>query len=257
MLQQYKGRLKLEAYTPVESAQFDESSRSYHVSTPRGTIKARTVIHATNGHAGHLLPGLRGSLYPVRGQMTAQRPTQRFNVQGQTKSWSIHYGSGFDYMTQSGQSGEIFLGGGLGQAYQHGLHEVGNVRDDVNSPLALAHLSGIVNAVWGKEERELASSEVLAAWTGVMGFTTDGLPLVGKLPKEATTREGEGEWIAAGFNGYGMANAWLSGKHVADRILGSPDDGVLPRSYAISTDRLSKMEPEDGARHWMTALGLD
>jgi len=189
--------------------------------------------------------------------MTAQRPSEKFGIQGADRSWSIHYGTGFDYITQSGQTGEIFLGGGLGQAYQHGLHELGNTRDDINSPLALAHLSGILNATWGEEDRESASTEVLAAWTGVMGFTSDGLPLVGHLPKTATGRVGEGEWIAAGFNGYGMANAWLSAKHVTNLILEDKDDNVLPRCYVISEERLSKMSAEDGVRNWMGALGLD
>lgn len=189
--------------------------------------------------------------------MTAQAPTKKFSVQGGGRSWSIHYGLGFDYMTQSGKGGEIFLGGGLAQASQRGLHEIGNTRDDVNSTLATAHLSGIINAVWARDEREPASSNVLAAWTGIMGFTSDSLPLVGLLPGEATSRSGQREWIAAGFNGYGMANAWLCGKHIAEQVLGKKEDGLLPRSYLISTERLNKMKAENGAMYWMTALGLD
>lgn len=241
----------------MQSVDFDDSSQLYTLKTTHGSIKARTVIHATNGHAGHLLPGLRGALYPVRGQMTAQAATDNFGVQGGSRSWSIHYGTGFDYMTQSGGSGEIFLGGGLAQASQRGLHEIGNVRDDENSSLALAHLSGIVNAVWSKEHRDSSASHVIAAWTGVMGFTADSLPLVGRLPEEATSRAGNGEWISAGFNGYGMANAWLSAKYVADQVLERKDDGVLPRSYLISTQRLNSMSASDGANYWMAALGVD
>lgn len=257
MLQQYGERLKIETSTPVQSIEFDEAAQSYQLSTPRGNIKARAVIHATNGHAGHLLPGLRGALYPVRGQMTAQAPTNGFGVQGGSRSWSIHYGTGFDYMTQSGKGGEIFLGGGLAQASQRGMHEIGNVRDNENSSLALAHLSGIVNAVWSKDNRESAASHVIAAWTGVMGFTADSLPLVGRLPEEATSRTGQGEWISAGFNGYGMANAWLSAKYVADQILKCGDNGMLPRSYLISAERLKGMNAKDGAGYWMATLGLD
>lgn len=160
-------------------------------------------------------------------------------------------------MTQSGQSGEIFLGGGLGQAYLHGLHEIGNNRDNSNSALALAHLSGIINAIWDDDNRESASSYVIAAWTGIMGFTADSLPLVGLLPQEATSRAGQGEWIAAGFNGYGMANSWLCGKYIANQVLGNKDDGILPRSYLASVERLNDMSAKDGAMYWLTALGLD
>lgn len=257
MVQKYGDRLRLEALTPVESIDFDESTNTYTVTTPRGSIQAKTVVHATNGHAGHLLPGIRGALYPVRGQMTAQSPSELFGVQGEHRSWSIHYGTGFDYMIQSGQSGEIFLGGGLGQAYLHGLHEVGNVRDDCNSVLAMSHLSGIINATWGKDDREAGATHVLAAWTGIMGFTADGLPMVGQLTKDATLRNGSGEWMAAGFNGYGMANAWLSGKHVADQLLKNQDDGLLPTCYRYTSERLQGLRAEAGATHWMTALGLD
>lgn len=189
--------------------------------------------------------------------MTAQAATDKFGVQGGGRSWSIHYGTGFDYMTQSGGSGEIFLGGGLAQASQRGMHEIGNVRDDENSSLALSHLSGIVNAVWSKDHREAGASHVIAAWTGIMGFTADSLPLVGRLPEEATSRGGDGEWISAGFNGYGMANAWLSAKYVANRVLGLKEDGVLPRSYLISPERLWRMSANDGASYWMAALGVD
>lgn len=81
--------------------------------------------------------------------------------------------------------------------------------------------------------------------------------MVGQLTHEATSREGNGEWIAAGFNGYGMANAWLSGKHIADQLLEKEDDGVVPQSYRYSSKRLGSMFAEGGATHWMTALGLD
>jgi hypothetical protein len=43
-------------------------------------------------------------------------------------------------------------------------------------------------------------------------MTADRLPIVGDLPASVTEREVKGgEWVAAGSNGYGMCQAWLSG----------------------------------------------
>lgn len=258
MLQLYQGRFNLEAKTPALSIEYHTgTSLPYQIKTPRGTVQAKQVVHATNGHAGKLLPGLRGALFPVRGQMTAQSPTEEFGVQGGRQSWSINYGTGFDYMTQSGQSGEIFIGGGLLQAGQCGIGELGNVNDDVNNVLSRAHLGGIINSVFSNGLQDAASAGVIASWTGIMGFTSDILPIVGQLPKETTNRDGEGEWIAAGYNGYGMPNAWLCGKYVANKLLRKEEPGLMPRAYRVSAERLKSMGSEKAAKHWLATLGLD
>ena len=258
MIHRYQDRFKIEARTPVQSIDFEESrTYPYRVRTPRGVIRAGQVIHATNGYAGHLLPGLRGSIFPVRGQMTAQSPTKSFGIQGGSQSWSINYGTGFDYMTQSGQSGEIFIGGGLLQGGQCGLGELGNTNDGSNNVLSRAHLGGIINSVFSTGAHDAASEGMLASWTGVMGFTSDILPLVGRLSTEATNRDGDGEWIAAGYNGYGMPNAWLCGKYIASKVLQKGDAGVLPRAYELSAERLKTMGSEISAKHWLSTLGLN
>jgi len=187
-----------------------------------------------------------------------QVPTPSFrNKYAGKKSWSIWYDTGFDYITQSERTGEIFHGGGLAQSIQRGLGELGNTRDDENSVQAMAHLGGALNATFGLEEGQRVSAQVKSCWTGVMGFTSDGMPLVGRVPKEASGRDGQGEFIAAGFNGYGMANAWLAGKHVAESLLGLEDVEPIPRAYKISSERIANMSSEAAAKHWLAALGVD
>ncbi|KAF7188272.1 putative oxidoreductase OrdL [Pseudocercospora fuligena] len=246
LLEKHGERFSIDANTPVQSIEFD--GKHYVVKTPRGDMKTSRIVHATNGHAGHLLPGLRGPLWPMRGQMTAQTPHSSFGVQG-SRSYSIHYRNGFDYITQSGEGGEIFVGGGLVLSEPH--HELGNPVDDSNATLPVAHLAGIMDATFGRPVR----SEIKAAWTGVMGFTADGLPLVGKLPKTVTIRDGDGEYVAAGYNGYGMPNAWLCGKHIANLILGKANDPPIPTAYDLSDERLQNMEVEASARQWLAIFG--
>lgn len=71
-----------------------------------------------------------------------------------------------------------------------------------------------------------------------MGFSSDGLPLVGQLPTSLTGRNGEGEWIAAAFNGYGMANCLMSGEALVSLILGNGTGDWLPDAYGLSEKRL-------------------
>lgn len=235
-------RFQIEANTPVESVEYHGN---YKLHTPRGTITADKVIHATNGHVGHLLPGLRGPLFPIRGQMTAQKPHSKFGIPEDSLSWSIHYGKGFDYITQSALSGEIFIGGGLTRS--NPFEELGNPRDDTNSVVAVAHLGGVMDAAFGRPVRD----EIISQWTGTMGFTSDGLPIVGRVPREVSGRDGDGEFVAAGYNGYGMANAWLCGKYVADMLLGSSSNVPIPSAYALTRERLASMDVHRAATYWL------
>ncbi|KAK4500112.1 hypothetical protein PRZ48_008298 [Zasmidium cellare] len=248
LLDRFPGRFSIESNTPVESISYNAETATYTAQTSRGKIQAQHVVHATNGHAGHLLPGIRGALFPVRGQMTAQSPSKAFGVKGGSQSWAVHYGKGFDYITQSAQGGEIFIGGALTNSDP--FSEIGNPRDDSNCVRSIAHLGGIMDATFGRPVRE----EIKAAWTGVMGFTVDGLPLVGRLPNTATLREGNNEFVAAGYNGYGMPNAFLCGKHIADLLLGQESSQVVPSAYLVTEERLKKMDPNIAAEAWMQAF---
>jgi glycine/D-amino acid oxidase-like deaminating enzyme len=60
----------------------------------------------------------------------------------------------------------------------------------------------------------LASVPIVRMWAGIMGFTADGLPLVGKMPGMP------GLFLAAGFNGGGFSWGPIVGKVVAAELTG-------------------------------------
>lgn len=60
-----------------------------------------------------------------------------------------------------------------------------------------------------------------------------------------TGRKGEGEWIAAGFNGYGMVNSWGCGKALARLMVGMDVGEDFPTSYLITEERVERMKGED------------
>src|SRR5690606_4346184 len=63
--------------------------------------------------------------------------------------------------------------------------------------------------------------KIHAHWTGIMGFSADMLPFVGLMSAAITGRQpspgtsGAQEWVAAGFTGEGMVNAWGCGVALA------------------------------------------
>ncbi|KAK6442684.1 hypothetical protein LTR95_001097 [Oleoguttula sp. CCFEE 5521] len=242
----------LEAQTPVLGISVsDDSSLPYLVRTSRGTIRAQHVVHCTNGHASHLLPALANKIIPVRGQMSAQTPSSGLPRLGHSYSWSLCWpGGGFDYMTQAGDAeGLVFLGGGAQQAKEVGVVELGVTDDSVLNKPGLAHLCTILPKHFEAGE----GTTLKEAWTGVMGFTPDAFPLVGKVPQELTPTKLSicatgSEWIAAGFSGYGMVHCWQSGRALADMITGQPqetiDEYFPTEQFALSRERLEGMDLE-------------
>jgi glycine/D-amino acid oxidase-like deaminating enzyme len=241
--------LTIETHTPVEDVSTtNHIDYPFMLKTSRGQIKATHVIHCTNGYAAHLLPGLRGKLYPMRGQMTRQAVPPAFPRLGDRRSWILHYDVGYDYVTQSPSStGDIYIGGGLYKALLSGQvsiedADVGSTDDNQQNPAALALLENSI------EERlqHGNGSYIVDAWTGIMGFTLDSTPIVGKIPyeiserKPAVSNHGR-EWIAAGFNGSGMVNCWLTGKAIAYMLLKGEDsvkEWFPLDEYACSPKRL-------------------
>ncbi|KAM0263788.1 hypothetical protein ACHAQJ_001106 [Trichoderma viride] len=232
--------LTISTHTPVSaitpnSDVISTDSTPYIVHTCRGPIRARHILHATNAYTGHLIPALRGYLTGVIGHMTALRPGSAFEpVCHGGRSWSVIYGSGYDYVTQrpdndDGSAGELMLGGGLFRSKDDGLDQMGIWDDGKVDAFPLMHLRGSVATIF--EPKWGAGGELKGAWTGIMGFTGDMLPFVGRLPPEMDSAGGSrrsqsglgigsGQWLAAGFNGEGMVWAWLSGVAVAIMMLG-------------------------------------
>ncbi|KAK8057145.1 hypothetical protein PG996_011082 [Apiospora saccharicola] len=257
LLAEFPDALSIETHTPAEAILTDDPRAPrgypYAIQTPRGTVFARNVVHATNGHASHLVPGLRRKITPARAHIWRSRSPSFVGVV---------YENGFDYVTQrqpdadadadadnAGNSarhhgqGDLLLGGGFVRSSKQGIDMIGRSSDDGTSldGLTMAHIAGIFPAVfspsnWG------GGAEFKQAWSGTLGFTGDLIPLVGKLGKSLTGRTApapnavgssgpedekpSGEWIAAGFSGEGMVWAWLTGTALGVIMSGREDEDM-------------------------------
>ncbi|RAL63344.1 hypothetical protein DID88_003768 [Monilinia fructigena] len=238
----------------------------FEVITPRGTIKAKHVIHCTNAHIGHLVPGIKGCIFPIIGQMSAQPPGDKFKHQSH-HSWIFNYDRGYDYLTQlpvgPASAGEMMLGGGFARTQGGGIHSTGVSTDSEINMYADMHLRGVLGSIFGPENWGVVKGPaVKAMWTGNMGFSTDGLPWVGKLSESLTGRKIDtmkatrgAEWAAAAFSGEGMVHAWLSGKGLAEMILSHDDKeggfsipDWFPEAMVISEERLTAARLERDAK---------
>ncbi|KAF5250533.1 hypothetical protein FOXYS1_14875, partial [Fusarium oxysporum] len=201
LLERFSG-LSINTHTPVEKVSHN-SDGSYTVTTPRGVIKAKHVVHTTNAHAAQLLPPVRGCVVGAIAHMSAQRPGSSFPPTHGNRSWSVIYSPGFDYITQrpdrpDGTAGDLMIGGGFFRSREDGLDQVGIWDDSKNHALPLMHIRGVMPSIY--EPNWASGSSLIKAWTGIIGFTGDLMPLVGRAPGS----KGSGEWMAAGFCGEGM-----------------------------------------------------
>ncbi|KIK93832.1 hypothetical protein PAXRUDRAFT_828573 [Paxillus rubicundulus Ve08.2h10] len=288
LLMRYSDNFFLCTNTPCISISGPSSSEPlYTVITSKGTVRTPHVIHATNGWSSHLLEPMRGKIIPFRGNMTTQRPGQSLPSQTIQRSF-IFYATqvGYDYLTQlpHGER-EFMLGGVFAQEGQEGLEAMGNTDDSTHSKHVGAHLAGVLPRYfgednWGAEgqpadeggrESDVGWSKgrVKAIWSGILGISVDLLPWVGRLPPSISGRSGTlnaashsintedkvlvcappGEWIAAGYSGEGMVHAWMSGKALAEMILGREREGNLaewfPEILRVTTGRWKKARAEN------------
>jgi glycine/D-amino acid oxidase-like deaminating enzyme len=251
LLKDHSHRFSIETSTPVTSISYSsalsQAEYPYTLSTPTGSIRAGKVLHCTNAHSSHLLPSLRGKLFPLRGTMSAQSQG-KFPSLGSSNSFSYMDKGTLDpdtnvwswtlyYITQDPNTGDMYIGGEK-QILDQLLVSDDTVIGEIPSEALSKVLPEIFSEGW--EEPQVVKS----MWSGIMAFTADGLPLVGRLTGSMTGRNGDGEWFAGGYNGHGMDKAWLSGEALVGMVLGKELPG-FPQAYCISEERLMRMDLEN------------
>ncbi|KAI9845350.1 MAG: hypothetical protein M1837_004972 [Sclerophora amabilis] len=178
------------------------NSPQWIVDTSRGKVLAEKVVLATNGYTSHLYPALQRFIVPLRGQVAAQRPGKGLPQTGLATTYSFIYEGGYDYMISrppgSNCEGDIVIGGGLTKSQGLGLNEYGETDDTVLNEAISRYLeqstSTFFGANWGVDHEQ---GRIRREWTGIMGYTPDGFPLVDEVPQEKNL------YIAAAFQGHG------------------------------------------------------
>ncbi len=172
----------------------------------RATVECQQAVLATNAYSRILHPYFRDKVFPTRAQMYATEP-------GSERIFDTPTGTedGFEYFRQL-SDGRFLIGGYRDRFIDE---EVGFA--DETTP----HLqSGLEDWVAARFP-EVARLKVTHRWAGIMGFTEDGLPLVGTLPDMPRVA------FAVGFNGGGMSMGPATARMTAEYILSGAKPDLL------------------------------
>ncbi|KAI0906707.1 FAD dependent oxidoreductase [Ustulina deusta] len=243
----------LQTNTPVERLQRHGSSWIVH--TKRGQILAQEVLLASNAYTSYLLPKLAGLIIPVRAQVCALQPPPGAAKLAHSHVWIED--ADYQYLIERGpddsginndriaHSADRFLiFGGQKNAVPGG--EQGISRDDVVNPIVSQALRRGLNNAVQLVPRDTSDPEALTAayeWTGIMGYSRDGSPWVGRVPSTLldtvdAENGADGLWISAGYTGHGMPVAPGCGIAVAQMMLGKTVGVEVPREWTASNERV-------------------
>lgn len=175
------------------------------VETGSATIKAKTVVIATNSYSDltAATASVRKSIIPFRSAMIATQP-----LTGTAGEHLLKNGRSYTetrrMMRWFRKSGDRLIYGGRG-AFGKSDSE--------------AAFTALQKAMV-QQFPELGSVDVTHRWSGLVAMTMDSLPHVGRLDDRMI--------YALGYNGAGVALASYIGKHVTDMVTGTPVDlGLL------------------------------
>jgi gamma-glutamylputrescine oxidase len=158
-----------------------------------GDILAQRVILATNAWTPLLAHEFDGVIHPARGQVLATAPAPTVLHQ------ACYCDEGFEYFQQLAD-GRFVLGGYRNLAF---------AEEATYADRTTPRIQQALDDFLARHFPELATVPVERRWSGTMGFTDDGLPLIGRLKRDDRIA------FAAGFNGHGLG----LGIMVADELV--------------------------------------
>lgn len=226
----------LQANTPATaiSGSTDADGR-LTVATPRGEVKARKIVVATNAYTSTLLAEFNDKITPARGiACRIAVPDHDTKLAPHlNNSYSIRYGpQEYDYLI-SRTDGSIVVGGAkqvvlLDEALWHQ-----NINDSELIPGGEKYFTDYMQRTFhGWED---SGATITNIWTGVMGYSSDLLPWVGEVPGR------RGVYINAGFTGHGMPRILGCSEALGLLVRGevsSLSETRLPAPYWVSDQRL-------------------
>lgn len=182
--------------------------------TTDGVFRAGRVLVCTNAYAGLLFPELGRLVTPRRGQMLALRkPGVRLDC-----SYYANFGS--EYFRQT-PDGTVVFGGC--RTYNADA-EVGY--EDRTTERVQSMIEGYADRLLGP------GYEIAARWAGTMGFSPDGMPILGPVP--GPLGESGRVWFCGGFTGHGMSLGFRTAQAAARAVLGLDEDAELRRIFSLA-----------------------
>lgn len=229
------------------SSHRDHASSSWVVQSDRGEIECARVVHATNAYSAAVEPSLLGLVWPTPHLCNKVVPPGSF---AGSRALRNSYGvllpdDGLISINPRCTADGIVMFGGSSpgqKAFDAWLEQQppGRRADDSFSGVAV-----VTDVVRDFADRELEGwGDAVAgpgqlydySWSGIIGRSLDGVPLIGELPGLP------GQWVCVGHNGHGMARTFTAAPGLVGLMAGrSWRDVGLPDPYQLTAERLSKL----------------
>ncbi|MFB6273607.1 MAG: NAD(P)/FAD-dependent oxidoreductase [Salinibacter sp.] len=188
---------------PVERIHWER--RNVRLDTPDCRFQAERVVLALGPSLPDLVSAAASFVRPVRAQMLATAPADALHIPIPVYS---HHG-GF-YVRQL-EDGRVLAGGG-----RHSHREAEGTSTDATTPAVQATIERYLHTHFPWTQ----SLSIEQRWSGTMGFSPDGRPVVGAVP-------GHPEGIfATGFTGHGMGYGFRMGRLLANLVNGTRPEAL-------------------------------
>ncbi|OQE81596.1 hypothetical protein PENNAL_c0040G04827 [Penicillium nalgiovense] len=231
--------VNLQMHTPVSGITQSTPTTSdllWTVNTSRGSVATKTVVLATNAYTSSLAPQYKEKIIPVRGTCSRIIVPPGSTAPRLTNTYTLRWNNwNYDYLIPRAD-GSIVVGGAR-PAFINDLDSWYNVSDDslVLEPAVRYWDNYMQRNFVGWENSHAYTDRV---WTGIMGYSSDGLPHVGHVPGQ------KGQYIIAGFTGHGMPQIFLAAEGLAKMVLDDVDFAQtgLPQLFESTHSRLDSRQ---------------
>ena len=183
----------------------EQSGDSKLVKTKKAYFESSIVVMATNGYSPLLHDFFKEKIFPTRGQILATEAVEPF-MEGPCYANFV-----LDYFRQL-PTGQMVIGG-----FRQLQKDVEVGYSDETTDLIQDALEDFLR----KHIPKIKGAKITHRWTGIMGFSADGEPMVGSLPTDNQI------FFLGGFTAHGLGLAFHSGKCLADAIFGREIPGFI------------------------------
>lgn len=204
VMQLLASRVTAPIITHDEVFAIEPQCRNLCVRSREHELHASHVLCCTNAYAPRLFPQLEHRIQPNRGQMFACKP------QGISLAASYYLNFGHEYIRQAAD-GTVLVGGCRSTFAEAERTTLEEPTQEVQTALE----------AFARSVLAIPSStplNITARWTGLMGFSSTGLPIITRVACDGSEDVSENLWFCGGFTGHGMSMAYATTQHALDVI---------------------------------------
>ena len=180
------------------------------IRTPQGLVRARRAVFATGGYTGPLIPRLKRAVLPIATYMMLTEPAPDLLAQAiRTREAVLDDRRASDYYRLVDNGSRLLWGGRITTRAAN--------PDTIASDLRAAMLDVYP---------QLAALRTDLAWSGRMAYARHLMPQLGQLQPEV--------WHITAFGGHGLNTTAITGKILAEAILGQSDRIEMFAPYPLN-----------------------